>query len=160
MYFLYFYHLCFYSFIYSYHIRLYSYTFLYMLLLSDAFLLYFIYCSILLTLSCLYYAYPSCTCAHSCALSSFTYLYRSYHLCLSIMCSLHVPSYSFRYVYHIFISFNLIFICAYHSCTLDYHILCHVLSYLIISYDLYLSCLMTYPYTFIYLYFIRLSYLL
>ena len=72
MYFLYFYHVCFYLFIYSYHIHLYSYTFLYMLLLSDGFILYFLYCSILLTLTCLYYAYPSCTCAHSCALSSFT----------------------------------------------------------------------------------------
>ena len=51
----------------------------------------------------------------------FTY---SYHVFLA--CSI----YSFKYIYHIipsytliFISFNLICICAYHSCTLDYHIL-------------------------------------
>ena len=156
MYFLYFYHVCFYLFICSYHIHLYSYTLLYMLLLSDAFILYFIYCYILLTLSCFYYAYLSCTCAHSCTLSSFTSLYRSlhlaflsfflsmfhlipfgmsiiysYHLRIPIMSlSIHILSiflscfiYSVMYDNHMFTTYNIIFICAYHLCTLDYHIL-------------------------------------
>ena len=156
MYFLYFYHVCSYLFIYSYHIYLYSYTFLYILLLSDVFILYFMYFFILLPLSCLYYVYHSCTCTYSCAFSSFTYLYRSlhlaflsfvlsmfhlipfgmsiiysYHLRIPIMSlSIHILSiflscsiYSFMYDNHMFTSYNLIFICAYHSCTLDYHIL-------------------------------------
>ena len=84
----------------------------------------------------------------------------SYHLCITVMSlSIHIPSivlscsiYSFMYDNHMFTSYTLIFICAYHSGTLDYHILRHILSYLIISYNLYLSYLMTHPYTFLYLY--------
>ena len=76
-----------------------------------------------------------------------------YHLRIPIMSLyIHILSiflscfiYSFMYDNHMFTSYNLIFICAYHSCTLDYHILRHILSYLIISYDLYLSYLRTYP---------------
>ena len=55
----------------------------------------------------------------------------SYHLCITVMSlSIHilsiVPScsiYSFMYDNHMFTSYTLIFICAYHSGTLDYHIL-------------------------------------
>ena len=90
----------------------------------------------------------------------------SYHLRIPVMSlSIHILSiflscfiYSFMYDNHMFTSYNLIFICAYHSCTLDYHILWHILSYLIISYDLYLSYLMTYPYTFLYLYILLVLY--
>ena len=63
----------------------------------------------------------------------------SYHLRIPVMSSsIHILSiflscsiYSFMYGHHMFTSYNLIFICAYHSCTLDYHIL----SYLIILYS-------------------------
>ena len=63
----------------------------------------------------------------------------SYHLRIPVMSSfIHILSiflscsiYSFMYDNHMFTSYNLIFICAYHSCTLDYHIL----SYLIILYS-------------------------
>ena len=55
----------------------------------------------------------------------------SYHLRIPVMSlSIHILSiflscsiYSFMYDNHMFTSYNLIFICAYHSCTLDYHIL-------------------------------------
>ena len=55
----------------------------------------------------------------------------SYHLRIPVMsASIHILSiilscsiYSFMYDNHMFTSYNLIFICAYHSCTLDYHIL-------------------------------------
>ena len=55
----------------------------------------------------------------------------SYHLRIPIMSlSIHILSiflscsiYSFLYDNHMFTSYKLIFICAYHSCTLDYHIL-------------------------------------
>ena len=55
----------------------------------------------------------------------------SYHLHIPFMSlSIHILSiflscsiYSFMYDNHMFTSYNLIFICAYHSCTLDYHIL-------------------------------------
>ena len=55
----------------------------------------------------------------------------SYHLCIPIMSlSIHILSiflscsiYSFMYDNHMFTTYNLIFICAYHLCTLDYHIL-------------------------------------
>ena len=55
----------------------------------------------------------------------------SYHLRIPFMSSsIHILSiflscsiYSFMYDNHMFTSYNLIFICAYHSCTLDYHIL-------------------------------------
>ena len=55
----------------------------------------------------------------------------SYHLRIPIMyLSIHILSiflscsiYSFMYDNHMFTSYNLIFICAYHLCTLDYHIL-------------------------------------
>ena len=85
----------------------------------------------------------------------------SYNLRIHIMSlSIHILSifrscsiYSFMYDNHMFTSYNLIFICSYHSCTLDYHVLWHILSYLIISYDLYLSfhirCIyMSFSYTF------------
>ena len=148
-------HLCTLVFIYSY-ITFYSYTFLYMLLLTYAFILYFVYFSILLPLSCLYYVYHSGTCTYSCALSSFAIsivliiyaflscvpsmfhlipfsmsIIYSYHLRIPIMSlSIYILSiflscsiYSFMYDNHMFTSYKLIFICAYHSCTLDYHIL-------------------------------------
>ena len=90
----------------------------------------------------------------------------SYHLRIPIMSlSIHILSiflscsiYSFMYDNLMFTSYYLIFICAYYSCTLDYHILCHILSYLIISYYLYLSYIMTYPYTFLYLYIMKPMY--
>ena len=55
----------------------------------------------------------------------------SYHLRIPVRSSsIHILSiflscsiYSFMYDNHMFTSYNLIFICAYHSCTLDYHIL-------------------------------------
>ena len=55
----------------------------------------------------------------------------SYHLRIPVMSlSIHIlyiflscSIYSFMYDNHMFTSYNLIFICAYHSCTLDYHIL-------------------------------------
>ena len=55
----------------------------------------------------------------------------SYHLHIPVMSlSIHILSiflscsiYSFMYDNHMFTTYNLIFICAYHSCTLDYHIL-------------------------------------
>ena len=55
----------------------------------------------------------------------------SYHLHILVMSlSIHILSiflscsiYSFMYDNHMFTTYNLIFICAYHSCTLDYHIL-------------------------------------
>ena len=55
----------------------------------------------------------------------------SYHLRIPIMSlSIHILSiflscsiYSFMYDNHMFTTYNLIFICAYHLCTLDYHIL-------------------------------------
>ena len=55
----------------------------------------------------------------------------SYHLRIPVMSSsIHILSiflscsiYSFMYDNHMFTSYHLIFICAYHSCTLDYHIL-------------------------------------
>ena len=55
----------------------------------------------------------------------------SYHLRIPVMSlSIHILSifpscsiYSFMYDNHMFTSYNLIFICAYHSCILDYHIL-------------------------------------
>ena len=55
----------------------------------------------------------------------------SYHLRIPVMSSsIHILSiflscsiYSFMYDNHMLTSYNLIFICAYHSCTLDYHIL-------------------------------------
>ena len=55
----------------------------------------------------------------------------SYHLCIHVKSlSIHILSiflscsnYSFMYDNQMFTSYNLIFICAYHSCTLDYHIL-------------------------------------
>ena len=55
----------------------------------------------------------------------------SYHLRSPVMSlSIHILSifpscsnYSFMYDNHMFTSYNLIFVCAYHSCTLDYHIL-------------------------------------
>ena len=55
----------------------------------------------------------------------------SYHLRIPVMSlSIHILSiflscsiYWFMYDNHMFTSYNLIFICAYHSCTLDYHIL-------------------------------------
>ena len=54
-----------------------------------------------------------------------------YHLRIPIMSlSIHILSiflscsiYSFMYDNHMFTSYNLIFICSYHLCTLDYHIL-------------------------------------
>ena len=63
----------------------------------------------------------------------------SYHLRIPVISSsIHILSiflscsiYLFMYDNHMFTSYNLIFICAYHSCTLDYHIL----SYLIILYS-------------------------
>ena len=55
----------------------------------------------------------------------------SYHLHIPVMSLfIHILSiflscsiYSFMYDNHMFTSYNLIFICAYHSCTLNYHIL-------------------------------------
>ena len=55
----------------------------------------------------------------------------SYHLRIPFMAlSIHIlaiflscSNYLFMYDNHMFISYNLIFICVYHSCTLDYHIL-------------------------------------
>ena len=55
----------------------------------------------------------------------------SYHLRIPVMSlSIHILSiflscsiYSFMYDNHMFTSYALIFICAYQSCTLDYHIL-------------------------------------
>ena len=55
----------------------------------------------------------------------------SYHLRILVMSlSIHILSiflscsiYWFMYDNHMFTSYNLIFTCAYHSCTLDYHIL-------------------------------------
>ena len=55
----------------------------------------------------------------------------SYHLHIPVMAlSIHILSiflscsnYSFMYDNHMFTAYNLVFICAYHSCTLDYHIL-------------------------------------
>ena len=142
----------------------------------------FISCMLLL-IRIFIYAYHSYTGTHSYALSSFVYLYCSYHLCLSTYVpimfhlipfgmsiiysyhlripitslSIHIFSiflscsiYSFMYDNHMLTSYKLIFICAYHSCTLDYHILRHVLSYLIVSYDLYLSysCFLGHIYTY------------
>ena len=71
-----------------------------------------------------------------------------YHVFL--VCSI----YSFRYVYHIFISYNLIFISCHLLVTFFYlvNLYLHVLYQTIISYDIYLSYLITYPYTFLYLY--------
>ena len=50
----------------------------------------------------------------------------SYHLRIPIMSIIYFLScfiYSFMYDNHMFTTYNLIFICAYHLCTLDYHIL-------------------------------------
>ena len=93
------YHECIYALLYSYiHIYslLYSYFFIsFIHHILYAFLSEFSY-------SCTFYisimyafthsyihicTYHSCTCTHSYSLSSFAYLYCSYHLCLPIMCS-------------------------------------------------------------------------
>ena len=71
---------------------------------------------------------------------SFLAFMHFYHVFLA--CSI----YSFRYVYHIFISYNLIFISCHLLVTL------YILSTYIFMYFIRLSYLMTYIYTFLYLY--------
>ena len=77
---------------------------------------------------------------------SFLTLMHFYHAFLA--CSI----YSFRYVYHIFISYNLIFI----SCHLL--ITSYILLTYIFMYSIKLSYLMTYTYTFLYLYVLLVLY--
>ena len=77
---------------------------------------------------------------------SFLAFMHFYHVFLA--CSI----YSFRYVYHIFISYNLIFI-SYHLLVTSYILLTYIFMYFIR-----LSYLMTYTYTFLYLYVLLVLY--
>ena len=126
MYFLYFYHVCFYSFIYSYMYL--SFVYLY------SFLCFVIFCLSLSFLSFMHFCHVFLACSIVFISVCLSYIHIIYvflsclHLFIYFLsCSI----YSFMYDNHMFTSYNLIFICAYHSCTLDYHIL----SYLIILYS-------------------------
>ena len=139
MYFLYFYHVCFYSFIYSYMYLsfMYMYSFLcfviFCLFLSflsympfyHVFLAYAIlFLSICLSYIHIIYVFLSC-------LYLFIYFLYFHHvptirLCMTIICSHHIILYSYVPIIHVL------------SITF-YDISDHLLSYLIISYDLYLS---------------------
>ena len=77
---------------------------------------------------------------------SFLALMHFYHVYLA--CSI----YSFRYVYHIFISYNLIFILC-HLLVTSYILLTYIFMYFIRP-----SYLMTYTYTFLYLYVLLVLY--
>ena len=94
---------------------------------------------ILISIVLIIYAFLSCVPSMFHLIPFGMYIIYAYHLRIPVMSSsIHILSiflscsiYSFMYDNHMFTSYNLIFICAYHSCTLDYHIL----SYLIILYS-------------------------
>ena len=95
---------------------------------------------------------------------SFVYMYSFpclviFYLSLSFLAFMHFyhvflacSIYSFRYVYHIFISYNLIFISC-HLLVTSYILLTYIFMYFIR-----LSYLMTYTYTFLYLYVLPVLY--
>ena len=130
MYFLYFYHVCFYSFIYSYMYL--SFMYMYSFLCFVIFCLFLSFCHLLLiSIVLIIYAFLSCVPSMFHLIPPDMSIIYSYHLRITVMSlSIHILSifpscsnYSFMYDNHMFTSYNLIFICAYHSCTLDYHIL-------------------------------------
>ena len=86
---------------------------------------------LLISIVLIIYAFLSCIPSMFPLIHLCTSIIYSYHLRIPVMSlSIHILSiflsysiYSFMYDNHMFTSYNLIFICAYHSCTLDYHIL-------------------------------------
>ena len=94
---------------------------------------------LLISIVLIIYAFLSCVPSMFSRIHLSMSIIYSYHLRIPVMSSsIHILSiflscsiYSFMYGNHMFTLYNLIFICAYHSCTLDYHIL----SYLIILYS-------------------------
>ena len=119
---------------YTFHI-LYSYYLLYhaftMLILRVHALIPMLCHLLLISIVLIIYAFLSCVPSMFHHIPFGMSIMYSYHLRISVMslsililsiflsCSI----YSFMYENHMFTSYNLIFICAYHSCTLDYHIL-------------------------------------
>ena len=86
---------------------------------------------LLISIVLIIYAFLSCVPSMFPLIHLCTSIVYSYHLRIPVMSlSIYILSiflsysiYSFMYDNHMFTSYNLIFICAYHSCTLDYHIL-------------------------------------
>ena len=106
-----------YSYMYLSFMYMYSFLCFVIFCLSLSFLSFLPFCHVFLACSILF-------------LFGMSIIY-SYHLRILVMSSsIHILSiflscsiYSFMYDNHMFTSYNLIFIYAYHSCTLDYHIL-------------------------------------
>ena len=138
------YHLCIISFIRFYHdlaIHVLSIFLSCMLLLIHIFIyvliihvhvLILMFCHLLLiSIVLIIYAFLSCVPSMFHLIPFGMSIIYSYHLRIPVMSlSIHILSiflscsiYSFMYENHMFTSYNLIFICAYHSCTLDYHVL-------------------------------------
>ena len=138
------YHLCIISFIHFYHdlaIHMLSIFLSCMLLLIHIFIYVPIICILvlipmlchllLISIVLIIYAFLSCVPSMFHLIHFGISIIYSYHLRIPVMSlSIHILSiflscsiYSFMYDNHMFTTYNLIFICAYHSCTLDYHIL-------------------------------------